>query len=108
MELKIYERRKVVKTYTADTYDLMFGTLEDVAAALKLDDMKTGDDKEILEMGLNLLTHGTGAVKDLLKDIFEDITDEDIKHAKVKDIARVLLEVVRYTIEQLNKNTEKN
>ena len=108
MELKIYERRKVVKTYTADTYDLMFGTLEDVAAALKLDDLKRGDDQEILEMGLNLLTHGTGAVKDLLKDIFEDITDEDIKHAKVKDIARVLLEVVRYTIEQLNKNTEKN
>ena len=30
LKLNIYEKRKVIKTYTAETYDLMFGTVEDL------------------------------------------------------------------------------
>ena len=109
MKLNIYEKRQVVKTYTADTYDLMFGTLEDVAAAMNLDQMTSGDEKEILSMAMNLLQHGTHTVRDLLKDIFEGITDEEIKHTRVKEIAKVLLDVVKYTAKELGKmNTEKN
>ena len=47
MKLNIYKGREVVKTYTADTYDLMFGTVEDIAEAIKLDDMKIGDDRGV-------------------------------------------------------------
>lgn len=108
MKLNIYEKRQIVKTYEADTYDLMFGTLEDVAQALKLDSMQTGADKEIMQLGMNLLMQGTDAVKDLLKDIFDGITDDEIKHTKLKDVAKVLVEVVKYTIKQLEISSEKN
>lgn len=102
MKINIYEKKKVVKTYTADTYDLMFGTLEDVADAIKLDELKTGTDAEIIKMAGNLVLNSMGTVKDLLKDIFDGITDEEIKKTKVSEIASVFLEVAKFTIEQLN------
>ena len=42
MKLPIYQKKEIVKTYEADTYDLMFGVLEDVADAIKLDELKSG------------------------------------------------------------------
>ena len=102
MKLNIYKGRKIEKTYTADTYDLMFGTVEDVAEAVKLDELKTGTDVEIIKLIGNLVLSSMDTVKDLLKDIFEGITDEELKCTKVKEIAQVLLDVVKFTIKQLN------
>lgn len=109
MKLNIYENKKVVKTYTADTYDLEFGILEDVADTIKLDDMNTGSDTELLKMIANAVIQSKETVKYLLKDIFDGITDDEIKHTRVSEIAAVLLDVVKFTIAQLNKGlTEKN
>lgn len=110
MKLNIYNGKEIVKTYETDAYDLMFGTLEDVANAIKLDEMKSGSDEEIIKMAFNLIASSLNTVIELLKDIFEGITDEDIRNSKVKEIAQVLFDVVRYTIEQLGKglSTRKN
>lgn len=109
MKLNIYEKKQVVKTYTADTYDLMFGTLEDVAKAVNLDSLQSGSDVEIIKMIGNTVMHSMSTVRDLLKDIFDGLTDEEIKHTSVKEIALVLLDVVKYTIAQLGLgNSEKN
>lgn len=105
MKLNIYEKRKVVKTYEVDTYDLMFGTIEDVADAIKLDELKTGSDTEIIKMVGNLVLTSMDTIKNLLKDIFEGITDEEIKKTKVNEIAVVLVDVVQFTIAQLNIGT---
>lgn len=103
MKLNIYEKKKIVKTYEVDTYDLMFGVLEDVADAIKLDELKTGTDVEIIKMAGNLVLHSMDTVKDLLKDIFEGITDEELKKCKVSEMAIVLVDVVKYTLDQLGK-----
>lgn len=103
MKLNIYEKKQVVKTYEVDTYDLMFGVLEDVADAIKLDELKTGTDVEIIKMAGNLVLHSMETVKDLLKDIFEGITDEELKKCKVSEMAIVLVDVVKYTLNQLGK-----
>lgn len=102
MKLNVYEKKKVIKTYETDKYDLMFGTLEDVADAMKLDQLETGSNSEIIKMATNLVVHSKETVKELLKDIFEGLTDEELKNTKVKDIATVFVDVVKYTIEQLN------
>ena len=44
MKLNIYEKKKVVKTYTEETYRIEWGVMCDVAEALNLDDMKDGSD----------------------------------------------------------------
>ena len=103
MKLNIRKGKEIVKTYTADTYDLMFGTLEDISAAVKLDEMKSGTSEEILKAAFNLISNSMGTVRDLLKDVFPGITDEDIRGASVREIAQVLFDIVRYTIEQLGK-----
>ena len=109
MKLNIYEKKKIVKTYETDTYDLMFGTIEDVAAAVKLDELDKGTDVEIIKLIGGLVLTSMDTIKDLLKDIFDGITDEELKHVKVKEIVDVLLEVITFTIKQLNIGVdEKN
>lgn len=108
MKLNIYDKKKVVKTYEADTYDLMFGTVEDVADAVKLDELKTGTDVEIIKLVGSFVVSNMGTVKNLLKDIFDGITDEELKKTKVAEIAVVLVDVVKYTIIQLNISNGKN
>lgn len=109
MKLSIYKKGQVEKTYTAETYDLMFGTVEDVADAVDLDSLKTGSDVEIIKMIGNLVLNSMDTVKNLLKDIFDGVTDDELKRTKVKEIASVLLEVVKFTIAQISLgNNGKN
>lgn len=103
MKLNIYNKKEIVKTYEVDTYDLMFGVLEDVADAIKLDELKTGTDVEIIKMVGNLVITSMSTVKELLKDIFEGITDDELKNTKVSEIAAVLVDVVKFTLNQLSK-----
>ena len=102
MKLNVYEKKKIIKTYEVDTYDLMFGTVEDVANAIDLDSLKTGSDVEIIKMVGKLVMSSMDTVKNLLKDIFDGITDEELKNTKVSEIATVLVDVVKFTIAQLN------
>ena len=108
MKLTIYEKKQPVKTYAAETYDLMFGTVEDIANAMNLDNLQTGADTEIIGMAAQLIRSNMDTVKDLLKDIFDGLTDEEIKKTKVKEIARVLVDVVKFTITQLKTGEPKN
>lgn len=103
MKLNVYKKREVVKTYEADTYDLMFGVLEDVADAVHLDELKSGSDAEIIKIVGNLVLHSMGTVRDLLKDIFPGITDEELKNTRVSEIAQVIIDVVKFTIAELMK-----
>lgn len=108
MKLNIYEKKKIVKTYTAETYDLMFGTVEDVANAVKLDELKTGSDVEVISLVGNFVMHSMGTVKELLKDIFEGLTDEELKNVKVSEIVQVIIDVVMFTMQELGKGNSKN
>ena len=108
MKLNIYDKKKIVKTYEADTYDLMFGTVEDVADAVKIDEMTTGSDAEIIQLVGKLVLSSKETVKDLMKDIFDGITDEELRRTKVSEQAGVLVDVVTYTIKQLSINARKN
>lgn len=102
MKLNIYDKKKIVKTYETDTYDLLFGVLEDVADAIRLDDLKEGTNVEIIKMAGKLVLESKDSVKNLMKDIFDGVTDEELRCASIKEMAEVLVEVVKYTISQLN------
>lgn len=103
MKLNIYEKRKIVKTYEADAYDLPFGVIEDVADVIKLDELKTGSDVEMIKLAGGVILRCKDTVKDLMKDIFEGITDEDLRRASTTEMAEVLVEIVKYTFAQLSK-----
>lgn len=111
MKLNIYEKKKIVKTYEADTYDLMFGTVEDVADAVQIDKLENGSDAEVIKLVGKLLLGSMDTVRGLMKDIFDGLTDEELKKTKVSEIAKVLIDVVMYTVTQLTNSfagNEKN
>lgn len=108
MELYVYNGKKIEKTFFEDAYDLKFGTIEDVAKAVNLDGMKTGSNEELMKMAIDVVLHSLDTVKDLMKDIFDGITDEDLRNCTIKDMAAVLVEVITYTMRQLTINSRGN
>ncbi|MCF0231354.1 MAG: hypothetical protein HUJ63_03585 [Enterococcus sp.] len=102
MKLDIYEKKKVVKTYEAESYDLMFGTVEDVMTMFNVDSLKSGSQTEIINMVATILPKCINTVKPLLKDIFDGLTDEELKNVKLKDIVKVLVEVITFAFEQIS------
>lgn len=102
MKLNIYENKKVIKTYEAESYDLMFGTVEDVLTMFNVDDLVTGADIEIIKMVGAALPKCINTVKPLLKDIFEGLTDDELKKTKMKEIVVVLVEVVKFAFMQIS------
>ena len=98
LKLNIYEKRKVVKTYTAETYDLMFGTVEDLLNIIDIDNIQAGDKTELIK-----------AVAKVLKDVFEGLTDEELRKTSIKEIVDVLANIVTYSINQItNGKNGKN
>lgn len=113
MKLNIYGRkngkRTVVKTYEAETYDMPFGIVDDVAALINLDQLKDLSEETLINTAANAVITGLDSIKELLHDMFDGITDDEIRHATVTDIAQVLVDVFKYTIEQISKGiSEKN
>lgn len=102
MKLNIYEHKEIIKTYEANEYEIMFGTVEDLIDAAKLDSIETGSDAEIVLAATNLVTNSMATVKDLLKDIFDGLTDDEIKHTRVSEIVNVVVEVIMYAIGQIS------
>lgn len=105
LKLNIYEKKKIVKTYTAETYDLMFGTVEDLIDLIDLDQLENGTDAEIIKLVGKVIINGMGIIKPLLKDIFEGLTDEELKKTKVSEISTALVEIVKFSISQITKGT---
>ena len=101
MKLNIYDHKEVIKTYEANEYELMFGTVEDMIDAAKLDKIETGTDAEIVMAATNLVTTSMDTVKDLLKDVFDGLTDDEIRHTRVSEIVNVIVDVIMYAISQI-------
>ena len=109
LKLNIYEKRKIVKTYTAETYDLMFGTVEDLLNVIDIDNIQAGDKTELIKAVAKVLAHSMDIVKPLLKDVFDGLTDEELRNTSIKEIVDVLSNIVTYSINQITKgNNGKN
>lgn len=109
MKINVYEKRKIVKTYEVDAYDLPFGILEDVADTIDIDSLKTGSDVEIITLVGKMIIKNKNIIKELLKDIFDGITDEELRKTTVTEMVRVIVDIVTYTIGQFNLgNNSKN
>lgn len=90
ISLKVYARddkRKVEKEYTAEGYELMLGTVEDFMKIIDID--KLGDSVEVAKM----IAKGYGQLKPLLRDVFPEITDEELNRTKVVELAQTVIQI---------------
>lgn len=97
--LNIYsaeDKNKVEKTYTAESYDLMFGTVEELIQLMDVDKMT--DNIAITRM----VVSGFSKLKPFIKDIFVGVTDDDLKRVKVKELIPIFIEVFRSVVADLD------
>lgn len=106
MELKlpIYDGANIVKTYTVETINFSFGVVEDILNALNVEEMKTGDNKEIAVMIIKC----SKQLKPFLMDLFEGVTAEEIRHTKIQDLIIVFRGLYQYATGEIMNATAKN
>lgn len=95
LKLNVYKGREVEKTYTTDTYDLMYGIVEDILGVLDLEKMT--DNLEVAKMVIKMMPQ----IRPFLKDVFEGLTDEELRRTKVKELIAVFVNIVRYSINEI-------
>lgn len=96
LKLNIYKNQKEIeKTYVASGYDLMLGTCEDVMSIIDID--RLDDNKAVALM----VAKGYEQLKPLLKDIFEGLTDEELRGIKVKELIPLMMDVGKNIVETM-------
>ena len=94
MKLNVYKNQKeILKTVEVDSYDIMWGTVEDV-----LEILEGITDLEDKNMILKVITQNRSKLDDLLLDIFSEqgLTKEDLKTVKVKELFPLFVELFNY------------
>ena len=102
LRLNIYNGKTIEKTYVADEIDIMFGTVEDLLDVIDFDNLN--DEKEVVKVVIKTLNN----LKPFLKQIFDGLTDEEIKRTKVKELVPLFVDIVTYTMEELKALMSKN
>lgn len=95
LKLNIYNGKVIEKTYITDTYDLMYGTIEDVLNVIDLD--KIDKSVELGKMIIRLLP----LINPFLKDVFDGLTDEELRHTKVKEVKQIFEKIFSYGFDLL-------
>lgn len=101
LKLNIYKIengvKTIAKTYTANDYEIMFGTVEDIINALELDKI-TGNklsNDDLASIVFKTLGRGVPQISLFLQDVFPGITKEELKNTKVSEVKNVILGVVK-------------
>lgn len=106
LTLKIYNGRNVVKEYKAETIDFSFGVVEDVLDALDFENMNS--QTEIAGM----IIKASKQLKPLLKDIFDGVTDDEIRNTRMQNLIEVFKGLYVYAMQELGRTAaagnEKN
>lgn len=112
IKLDIYNKRNIVKTYKTDTFDLMTGTIEDLLDVIDFDGLSSSNitvDTALL-IG-KMVSKCASKLKPFLKDIFDGITDDEIRNTRIKDVILVFVAVFQYGFMELggisNGNSKK-
>lgn len=98
ISLNIYKKEnknEVEKTYTAESYDLMLGTVEDIMEVIDVDKMTSNE--EIAKVVVKLYP----MLKPFIKDVFPGITDDELNRVKIKELVPTFITICKQIIEDL-------
>lgn len=99
MVLKIYDKKdknKLAKTYTADSYDLMLGTVEDIIEIVDVE--KLNDTAAVAGMVIK----GWSQLKPFLKDVFPGVTDNELRHVKMNELIVTFSQIFRQIVDNFD------
>lgn len=95
--LNIYdpESKMIAKQYTAETVDIMFGTMEDVIDIIDVEKLD-----ENMEWA-KVIFVAMKKLKPLLKEVFTGVTDEELKNTKIKELVPLFVNIFKYMIGEI-------
>ncbi len=98
LKLNIWKNKsEIEKTLETDEDDILWGTVEDIIEKIDLETFfDVGDGNIIFELGKKI-TKALGCVKPLLLDIFPELTEEELRRCKAKEIRDVVIKIVKYS-----------
>ena len=109
MELNVYQKGKIVKTYTANDFVLTTGLVEDLLTMIDVDKLvaygianygKGGPiDEQSLGFELMLIVQKSfSKFKPFIQDIFDGLTDDEYRQTSISEVAKVLFHVIKHTV----------
>lgn len=103
IKLNVYDKsNKVVKTYTANEVNLSFGVVEDVLALINVDTItNTKDDVTLMKEVLKVVVGGFGTVKTILKEIWPEITEDELRSTNIKEVANAIIAAVKFAFAEI-------
>lgn len=107
MILNIYNKNTIIKTYEAENYDIKFGVVEDVIELFDMDELQKGDDIELIKLVGKTIPKSLGSIKNLMKDIFDGLTDEELRNVKIKEMAQIIVTIIKYALNQISDGINK-
>lgn len=103
LKLNIYKgKNEIERTYTAQDYDVMYGTVEDLLDLLDLEALtNTGDKEGIISAVTRLLKARKDVINPLMLDIFDGLTEEELRRTKAIDLLNVIVGLTGFSLDQL-------
>lgn len=94
LTLNIYDAsgKEVIKTVKSNTFDLMFGTIVKLMDLLKIENVD--NNLEVLKM----IYGAWNEIKEVLSTVFPDVSEDDWKHVKVKELIPIIIEIGKFAI----------
>lgn len=103
---KVKGKKKIVKTYEAKTLDISFGIVEDMMEIL--DKVQSDSNENAI---LDAIMKNLKNVRPLLLDVFDGLTEEELKSASTREVIQVIINIITFAISEINGlvvNTSKN
>lgn len=103
MKLNVYENGKIVKTYSSQEYVLTTGLCEDILSMIDIDKLTAGglNDTALGMEIIKIVTKSFSKFKPFIQDIFQGLTDDEYRQTAIKEVAGVIIIVVKHTVSEL-------
>ena len=100
MKLNVMNKKQVEKTYTLESYDILYGTILDLTEAIDLEELarqldpNSRDNVAFIKIVTNLIYSSRDLINELLLDMFEGLTMEELRRVGTNDIVVCLIELI--------------
>lgn len=94
LTLNIYKKEnknEIEKTYTAEGYRLMFGTLQDIMSVIDLDKLQSGNEMELAKMAIRVFD----LIAPILQDVFPELTSDELRRTSTSDLIPLVVDIAR-------------
>lgn len=107
LKLNIYKSRKskeIEKTLTTNDFELSTGVCEDMIKIVNLDLFvgvdALSEESQMLEL-FKIVSNSFDVFKEMLMEVFEELTEEDIEKTKLSEVVVVVYKIIRFSLKHL-------